>query len=83
VATFYDEYLGQGYAKSTKESLAALKLLAQKEAFFIENTYNSKVFAGMFDLIKKGAINPCEVTCCYHTGGTPALFGQSELFSDD
>lgn len=80
VAIFYDEYLGQGYAKSTKESLDAVRLLAQKEALFIENTYNSKVFAGMLDLVKKRVIAPGEATCCYQTGGTPALFGQSDLF---
>ncbi|SKC90131.1 pyridoxal-phosphate dependent enzyme [Maledivibacter halophilus] len=80
VAVLYNDYIGEGYGKTTKESLDAVKLLAQKEGIFIENTYNSKVFAGMFDLIKKGIIPRSEAVCCYITGGTPALFNQANLF---
>lgn len=80
VAVFYDNYIGEGYAKPTEQSLEAVKLLAQKEAIFIENTYNSKVFAGMFDLVKKGVIDPNEAVCCYITGGIPALFKQADFF---
>jgi 1-aminocyclopropane-1-carboxylate deaminase/D-cysteine desulfhydrase-like pyridoxal-dependent ACC family enzyme len=81
IAVFYDDYIGTGYAEPTEQSLETVKLLAQKEALFIENTYNSKVFAGMFDLIKKGVIGPNEAVCCYATGGIPALFGQADLFT--
>ncbi|WZL72901.1 pyridoxal-phosphate dependent enzyme [Clostridiaceae bacterium 35-E11] len=80
VAVFYDNYLGEGYGKPTKQSLEAVKLLAQKEAVFIENTYSGKVFAGMFDLVDKQLINANDAVCCYHTGGVPALFTQSDYF---
>lgn len=80
IGVFYDDYLGDGYAKPTDECIEAVKLLAQKEAIFIETTYNAKVYTGMFDLIKCGIIDPEEAVCCYHTGGTPVLFSQNKLF---
>lgn len=72
----YEEYLGDGYNVPTEDSLSAISLAASKEGFFLENTYTSKTFAGMLDLIKKGFIPHTEPTCFLHTGGIPALFAQ-------
>lgn len=78
---FYDEYLGDGYDRPTPESLAAIRTFASREGVFLENTYSSKTFAGMLDLIKRGTIPAKEAVCCLHTGGVPALFGQADLFT--
>lgn len=80
VAEFYQDYLGEGYEKPTAQSVQAIKFLAKNEGIFIENTYNAKVFAGMFDLIKKEIIKSEDAVCCYHTGGTPTLFEQAHFF---
>ena len=77
---FYDEYLGGGYEKSTPESIAAIKYLAAKEGIFIEDVYNSKVFGGMTDILRKKIIPTDEPVCCAIAGGTTALFGQTQLF---
>ncbi len=77
---FYDEYLGGGYEKSTPESIGAIKYLASKEGIFIEDVYNSKVFGGMTDILRKKVIPAQDPVCCVITGGTPALFGQAQYF---
>lgn len=72
----YEEYLGGGYNIPTDDSLSAISIAASKEGFFLENTYTSKTFAGMLDLIKKKIIPRTEPACFLHTGGIPALFAQ-------
>ncbi|MCL2565505.1 MAG: pyridoxal-phosphate dependent enzyme [Defluviitaleaceae bacterium] len=81
ISVFYDNYLGEGYAKPTKEAIQASALLAQKEGFFAEVTYNAKALDGMFDLIKSGNICKKRGACFYLTGGTPALFAQGKYFN--
>ncbi len=80
--TIYEEYLGDGYGKVTPASLEGGRLLASIEGIFLENTYTSKTFAGMMDLLGRGAISRNEAVCFLHTGGIPALFGQSVLFTE-
>lgn len=81
ISVFYDKYLGEGYAKPTKESIEASALLAQKEGFFAELTYNAKALHGMLDLIKSGDICKEQAACFYLTGGAPALFAQGKYFN--
>ena len=80
ISVFYDEYLGQGYAKPTKSAVDAAYTLARKEGIFIELTYNAKALDGMMDFLKSAkAHNGC-ATCYYITGGGPALFGHAGHF---
>ena len=80
VVTFYESYLGEGYAKPTLASVAAVKNLASKEGIFIETTYNAKVFAALEDLCQKNLLPLDQETVIFHTGGTAALFGQGQYF---
>lgn len=80
VAQFYDDYLGEGYGKPTPDSIEAIRFLANTEGIFLENTYNAKVFAGMFDLVRRGVIDSREAVCCFHTGGIPTLFEEAAFF---
>lgn len=75
----YEEYLGGGYNAPTESSLAAISLAASREGIFLENTYTSKTFGGMLDVIRKKKIPETEPICFIHTGGTPALFAQQAL----
>lgn len=77
VASFYGDYLGEGYGIPTPQSVQAVYDLAGREAIFVENVYNSKTLWGASDLIRSGAIPPHEAVCIINTGGTPALFTQS------
>lgn len=80
ISVFYDDFLGEGYAKPTEDSISAAYLLAQKEGIFIEQTYNSKALNGMINLIKDGKTSKDQAVCCYITGGGPALFGHVRHF---
>lgn len=70
----YDQYLGGGYDIPTEKSLEAISLAASLEGFFLENTYTSKTFAGMVDLLQNDKTIKHEVSCFIHTGGLPTLF---------
>lgn len=76
---FYDAYLGDGYDCPTVESLGAIRTFASQEGLLLENTYTSKPFAGMLDLIGTGDLPRDEAVCALHTGGLPALFTQQDL----
>jgi 1-aminocyclopropane-1-carboxylate deaminase/D-cysteine desulfhydrase-like pyridoxal-dependent ACC family enzyme len=76
VALLHGDYMGPGYGVSTPESVQAVYDLAQREAIFVENVYNSKTLWGASDLIKRGVIPKDETVCIINTGGTPAFFTQ-------
>jgi len=80
ISVFYDDYLGAGYAKPTKRAISASTLLAQKEGFFVELTYNAKVLDGMMSLIENGTVRKDRAACFCLTGGAPALFAQGKHF---
>ena len=58
----------------TKESLDAIRLVAQTEGIFLDPVYTSKAMAGLVDLVKKGRFKPTDTVVFIHTGGIPALF---------
>ena len=72
--TVYDEYVGGGYGKITKECIEAIKLVARTEGFFLDPVYTSKAMAGLIDLIRKGRFTSKDTVVFIHTGGIPALF---------
>lgn len=74
---YHGAYLGEGYDRPTPEALDAIRTFATREALLLETTYTAKTFAGMLDLIGRGALPPSEPVCVMHTGGVPALFQQT------
>ncbi len=77
---FHMDYLGDGYGVPTERATQAIYALAQTEAIFLEHTYTSKTFACFMDMATAGTLPPSEGMCFIHTGGTPALFSQFDLF---
>ncbi|MDR2899736.1 MAG: D-cysteine desulfhydrase [Clostridiales bacterium] len=76
----FDDYIGEGYSRTTPEMVEAVKLVAQTEAILLDPVYTGKTMAGMIDLIKKGYFKGCENIMFLHTGGSPALFAYTEAF---
>ena len=72
--TVYDEYIGEGYGKLTKECVEAIKLVARTEGFFLDPVYTSKAMAGLVDLIHKGRFTSKDTVVFIHSGGIPDLF---------
>jgi D-cysteine desulfhydrase len=75
-----DDYVGTGYARPTAGMLEAVALLARTEGILLDPTYTGKAMAGLVDLARQGRFKAGENVLFLHTGGTPGLFAQRELF---
>jgi 1-aminocyclopropane-1-carboxylate deaminase/D-cysteine desulfhydrase-like pyridoxal-dependent ACC family enzyme len=64
-----DGYLGPGYARSSPESMAALRLLTRLEGVPTDPVYSAKAFQAL--VAEPGLGDP---VVFWHTGGLPALF---------
>jgi len=69
-----DAYRGEGYGTVTKESIDAIRLVAETEGIFLDPVYTSKAMAGFVDLVKKGRFKSTDTVVFMHTGGIPVLF---------
>lgn len=69
-----DAYRGEGYGMVTKESMDAIRLVAETEGIFLDPVYTSKAMAGFVDLVKKGRFKSTDTVVFMHTGGIPVLF---------
>ena len=76
-----NNYVGEKYGVPTKDGIAAMNLLAQKEGLFLDPVYTSKGFAALIDYIKKGIIKKGENVIFIFTGGSPAVFAYNEELS--
>lgn len=69
-----DDYLGGGYAVVGDAEREAIRLLAQYEGILIDPVYTGRAFAGLIDLIRRGAFTRGQRILFWHTGGSAALF---------
>jgi 1-aminocyclopropane-1-carboxylate deaminase/D-cysteine desulfhydrase-like pyridoxal-dependent ACC family enzyme len=73
-----EEYVGPAYGIVTRESRAAIELVARTEGLLLDPCYTGKAMAGLIDHIRKGRVHPGASVVFVHTGGTPALFAYAE-----
>src|SRR5439155_2283902 len=76
--TLHEEYVGPAYGVVTRESKAAVELLARTEGILLDPVYTGKAMAGLIDHIRRGVVPPGSAVVFIHTGGTPALFAYAE-----
>lgn len=69
-----DGYIGPGYAKVSRDGLAAVHAAARMEGVALDTTYTGKGLAGLIGLVKAGAIKRGATVVFVHTGGMPGLF---------
>jgi D-cysteine desulfhydrase len=69
-----DNFIGQGYGITTKESIETIKLLAKLEGIFLCPVYTSKAMTGLIDHIKTGKIKSNQTVIFIHTGGSPLIY---------
>lgn len=74
-------YVGPGYAVFTKESAAAVSLLARTHGILLDPVYTGKAFAGMVDLVRRDRFRRDEHVIFLHTGGLPGLWAFAELLA--
>jgi 1-aminocyclopropane-1-carboxylate deaminase/D-cysteine desulfhydrase-like pyridoxal-dependent ACC family enzyme len=70
------DYLGAGYGVVGEREREAIRLFARQEGLLLDPVYTGRAAGGMIDLIRKGVFKPNERVLFWHTGGTPALFGE-------
>ncbi len=74
-----DSWLGPGYGHVTPDVTEALEMTAQTEGILLDPVYTAKTMAGLIGLIRRGKFSTDHSVLFLHTGGTPALFGYSQL----
>src|SRR5699024_10751812 len=77
----YDDYVGKGYAIPTEEMIDSVKLVAQTEGILLDPVYTGKAMAGLLNLIKRGYFKKEDSVLFIHTGGSPALYTHTDIFS--
>lgn len=82
VIHYHMDFLGDGYARPSPESEAAIIAFARTEGILLEHTYTGKTFACFLDLVRRRVIPADEPACIIHTGGVPSLFTQFGLFRE-
>ena len=76
-------FYGQGYGIQTEKSINAIKLVAEKEAIFLDPIYTGKAMSGLIEYANSNKIDRDSSVVFIHSGGTPNLFTYSnELLSD-
>ncbi len=76
-----DQYSGEGYGVPNKEMIDTVKLVAKLEGIFLDPVYNGKAMVGLIDLVKSEEIPADSSVLFLHSGGGPALFSYSDVFS--
>ena len=77
-----DRFLAPGYGQLNASTIAAIKLLANREGVLLDPTYSGKAFAALIDCLKSENYGMEDHLVFIHTGGTPSLFGYPELVSE-
>ena len=77
-----DAVLSPGYGRLNDATYEAVLLAARTEGLLLDTVYSGRALAGLVHLAKEGVIAPGSKVVFLHTGGTPALFGYSQVLND-
>ncbi len=75
-----NEQVGDGYGIPTAASREALDLVAHTEGILLDPVYTAKAFAALVAMARNGELDAGKPVVFVHTGGTPALFADQELY---
>ncbi len=77
-----DAVLSPGYGRLNDATYEAVLLAARTEGLLLDTVYSGRTLAGLVHLVKEGEIAAASNVVFLHTGGTPALFGYSQVLND-
>ena len=72
------DFVGPGYARSSPESLEAMRLCAETDALLLDPVYTSKAMAGLIAAVRAGELTSDDTVVFLHTGGLPAAFAYAD-----
>lgn len=74
-----DHYVGNGYGIPTQAMKEAVLLAAQSEGILLDPVYTGKAMSGLIDRVRSGDYTSDDIVVLLHTGGTPALFADTQI----
>lgn len=74
-----DQYVGDGYGIPTDAMKEAVLLTARSEGVLLDPVYTGKAMSGLIDRVRSGDYTKDDIVVLLHTGGTPALFADSQI----
>jgi len=77
--TIFDQYVGNGYGIPTEAMKEAVLLTARSEGILLDPVYTGKAMAGLIDRVRAGDYTKDDIVVLLHTGGTPALFADTQI----
>lgn len=74
-----DQYVGNGYGIPTEAMKEAVLLTARSEGILLDPVYTGKAMSGLIDRVRAGDYTRDDIVVLLHTGGTPALFADTQI----
>jgi D-cysteine desulfhydrase family pyridoxal phosphate-dependent enzyme len=74
-----DQYVGNGYGIPTDAMKEAVLLTARSEGVLLDPVYTGKAMSGLIDRVRAGDYTRDDIVVLLHTGGTPALFADTQI----
>lgn len=75
----HDQYVGDGYGVPTAAMKEAVLLTARTEGVLLDPVYTGKAMSGLIDRVRAGDYAKDDIVVLLHTGGTPALFADTQI----
>jgi D-cysteine desulfhydrase/L-cysteate sulfo-lyase len=79
----FDDFVGPGYGRPSPEGTEAVRLFARTEALVLDPVYTGKCAAALIAHARAGRLTGDDTVVFVHTGGAPAIFTWSHLWTDD
>ncbi|MDW8263523.1 MAG: D-cysteine desulfhydrase family protein [Phycisphaerales bacterium] len=79
--TLLDGFIGPGYGLPTEAAVAALRLLARREAILLDPVYTAKAMAGMLDRLSRQPRDRQAIPVFLHTGGVFGMLAWPQLLA--
>jgi D-cysteine desulfhydrase/L-cysteate sulfo-lyase len=79
----FDGFVGAGYGLPSPEGKAAVQLFARTEGLVLDPVYTGKCAAALIAHARAGRLTPADTAVFVHTGGAPAIFTWSHLWTDE
>ena len=78
----FDEFVGPGYGRPSAEGKEAVQLFARTEGLVLDPVYTGKCAAALIAHARDGRLSRDDVVVFVHTGGAPAIFTWSHLWTE-
>jgi D-cysteine desulfhydrase/L-cysteate sulfo-lyase len=79
----FDDYVGPGYGRPSADGTEAVQLFARTEGLVLDPVYTGKCAAALIAHAREGRLTRHDTVVFVHTGGAPAIFTWSHLWTDE